>query len=282
MKEIKGCNALITGASRGIGVSIAEKLAEEGVNLALTARSMDALEQVRNRVGHMGVRAVAVPADLSRLDSLESLVCSVERELGPVDILINNAAIESTAAYETLSLEEIRNVIDVNLVAPMIITRLILPGMQARGRGHIVNISSLEGLLPLPFNEVYSATKHALMGFTCCLHLSFQMRRSALDASVICPGAVARTGMYQRAVDSYGKNVEITSLLGTSPPGYVADAVLRAIRREKLITTVGRLILPLHLLSYSMPRLAEWVARANGWFEPLRYYIGAKSRDKSA
>ncbi len=277
MKEISGCNALLTGASRGIGVSIAKRLAEEGVNLALVARTADALEQVRDEVVNMGVRAIAVPADLSRLNSLKTLVQNVETDLGPIDLLINNAAIENIAVYETLSPDDIKKAIDLNLLAPMILTRSVLPGMVARDRGHIVNISSADGLLPLPFCEVYAATKHGLLGFTYSLHLTFRLRKSSLGASAICPGVVGDVGMYQRAVDTHGKKVEVSPFLGFSSPEEVADSVIRAIQRDKTIVTVGRFILPLHLLLFSVPRITEWVATRSGWFEPLRYLV--KSRD---
>jgi len=281
MKEIKGRNALLTGASRGIGVSIAKTLAEEGVNLALVARTVNALEEVRDEIVRTGVRVIAVPADLSRVGSLETLVKTVERDLGPIDLLINNAAIENVGDYEKLDLGSIERVIKVNLIAPMILTRLVLPGMVARDRGHIVNISSADGILPVPFFEAYSTTKHGLIGFTYCLRLSFRIRKLSLKASAVCPGFVNSAGMYQRAIDIYGKKAEISNLFGTSGPQKVANAVVRAIRQDRAVVIVGRLILPIHLSLYTLPRLTEWVAEKSGWFDPFRYYVDAKSRRSS-
>jgi short-subunit dehydrogenase len=277
MKDIKGCNALLTGASRGIGVSIAHRLAEEGVNLALVARTAVALEQVRDEVSRKGIRAIAVPADLSRVESLESLVQTVERDLGPIDLLINNAAVENIAAYETLSLNEIASTISVNLIAPMLLSRIVLPGMLERKRGHIVAISSIEGLLPLPLSEVYSATKHAINGFTLCLRLSSFLYNSPVSASVICPGFVGKSGMYQRVLDTYGKKIADLNRFGTSDPTEVADAVCDAIRKDKLLVTIGKYPFRfVHLVSYVAPRLTMLTAKSIGYYEPFRFIAETK------
>lgn len=126
MEQLKGCNALLTGASRGLGVHIARALAREGVNLALTARSVDAVEQVREEVLSHNVKAVAIQADLSDNEQVLSLAETAEEALGPTDILINNAGIESTTPFKDFSPLEIQKMIQVNLTAPMLLTRSVL------------------------------------------------------------------------------------------------------------------------------------------------------------
>jgi len=280
MKDIRGCNALLTGASRGIGVSIAHRLAEEGVNLALVARTADALEGVRSELLHKGIRAIAAPADLSHLDSLGSLVQEVERKLGPIDLLINNAALESFTMYESLSIEEMKTMIDVNLSAPMILSRLILPGMLSRKRGHIVNISSSEGLLPLPFSETYTATKHGLIGFTYCLHLSLQLRQSPVSSSVICPGAISGVGMFQRYVDRYKEKIAAPDIFGTYKPQDVANAVIQAIIQDRTIIIVGRSILPVHFLLYAVPRLVGQGVSVFSWLNSVKNLVESNVLDR--
>ena len=135
MKEIKGTTALITGASRGIGVHIAKALAQRGVNVALAARSEAGLEASRNAVSALGVKAVAIPTDVSVASQRTALIERVESEIGPVDILVNNAGIESSRAYTDFSEQAVEQMIAINFTAALLLTRAVLPGMLARRRG---------------------------------------------------------------------------------------------------------------------------------------------------
>jgi len=141
MRIADGQTAMITGASRGLGVYMARKLAAKGVNLVLAARSADALEDVSAQIRTLGVKAIAVPTDVTVRSELEYLVYRATEEFGPIDLLVNNAGIECTSRYELLTLDEIQQALEVNLTAPMILTRLVLPAMLERDRGHIVNIA---------------------------------------------------------------------------------------------------------------------------------------------
>src|SRR5438105_2512349 len=128
--DIKGRIVLVTGASRGIGVTIARELARRGGRIAVTARSEEALRKVADSIG-----AVAVPADVSSAEDRERLLKTVESELGPLDVLVNNAGIESIRAFAEMPEQDIRDIVEVNLVSPMLLTRAALPGMLDRGRG---------------------------------------------------------------------------------------------------------------------------------------------------
>lgn len=228
MKELKGANAILTGASRGLGVLIAHALAGEGVNLALAARSADALEKVRGDVGAAGVKAVSIPTDVADRSQLDALVETAERELGPTDILVNNAGIEATYPYEEYPSSEITQLLEVNLTAPMLLTRMVLPGMLDRGRGHIVNVASLAGKGGFPCQAPYAASKAALVIFTHTLRA--ELVDSPVGCSVICPGFVADEGMYADMVRDTG--VKASRLLGESKPEAVAEAVVKAIKRD--------------------------------------------------
>jgi short-subunit dehydrogenase len=165
MKDLSGRTAIVTGASRGIGVFVGRALSGAGMNLVLAARTLDALESVRTALGSRGGVSV-VPADLSRREDCAAVVDSALRELGAVDVLVNNAGLESIMLYHKLSLDEIDEVIDVNLRATMHLTRLVLPGMLERRAGHIVNMSSLAGKAGPAHAEAYAATKAGMIGFT--------------------------------------------------------------------------------------------------------------------
>ena len=148
MDTLTGVTALVTGASRGIGEHLARELARQGANLVLAARSETDLKRVERSVatGHRNTRVVVVPTDVAHESELKNLVARAEAELGPVDLLVNNAGTEQIGHFETLDPDAIERVVAVNLTAALTLTRLVLPGMLARGRGHIVNMASVAGL----------------------------------------------------------------------------------------------------------------------------------------
>jgi short-subunit dehydrogenase len=262
MKKLKGRNALLTGASRGLGVHIAKALAKAGVNLALSARSVEDLEEVSLSVSSMGVEAVSIPADLSRKEEVENLIEESEELMGPVDILINNAGIENSDPYDAYSFHDIENMIQVNLTAPMILTRSILPGMLERGRGHIVNISSLAGKTGFPTQTPYAATKGGLVMFTKSLRL--ELVDKPVGASVICPGFVAGEGMYARMRKIGG---DAPWLLKPTTLDKVAKSVISAIRKNSSEVIVNPLPMrPLFAIGEIF----------NGLIPKLHRYIGSE------
>jgi short-subunit dehydrogenase len=230
MKEIRGANAILTGASRGIGPYIARALASRGVNLALAARSSEGVERTRGECVEMGVRAVAVACDVTSMDDLRKLVETAERELGPIDILVNNAGIEVTASLAGHGFGQIDDIIRTNLNAPIWLTKLVVPGMVQRGRGAVVNVSSMAGKSITPYNAVYGATKHGLNGFTGSLR--GELDGTGVTAGVVCPGFVGEAGMW---ADGGGK---APALMREVSPRKVAEAVLKVIggAPEALVT----------------------------------------------
>jgi short-subunit dehydrogenase len=234
MQQLRGTNAIVTGGSRGIGVYIARALAMEGVNLVLAARSVDELEKVRAEMEALGVKAIAIRCDVSKAADRAELVRRAEAELGPIDLLINNAGIERVARFATVDPADIVETLNVNLEAPMLLTQLVLPGMLQRGRGHIVNIASGAGKVGVPMGTSYCASKHGLVGFTHSLHA--ELRGTPVGVSVVCPAFVADAGMYARWE---AKGIKSPLIAGTAKPGAVAKAVLRCIRKDKVEATVN-------------------------------------------
>jgi short-subunit dehydrogenase len=168
--DLDNKGALVTGASRGLGKFIARALAAHGARLVLAARSAKELEEVAAEIRAAGGKAAVVPADVSKLPDLEALVAAADEELGGIDILVNNAGIETVGMFHELPIEEMRRILEVNLISTMILTRLVLPGMVERQRGHIVNIASLAGRFATPGAAVYGATKHAVVAFSEALY----------------------------------------------------------------------------------------------------------------
>jgi short-subunit dehydrogenase len=228
MDQLRGMNAIVTGASRGIGVHIARALAKEGVNLALGARSVAELEAVRTEMAGLGVKAVAIPCDVAKAADRAQLLARAEAELGPVDILVNNAGVERVARFETTPEDWFTEVIEVNLHAPIQLTRAVVPGMLARGRGHVVNISSGAGKVGVAYGTSYCATKHGLVGFTHALRGEYHGR--PVGFSVVCPAFVTDTGMYDRWEQ---RGIRAPKIAGSAKPEKVASVVIDCIRKDK-------------------------------------------------
>lgn len=260
MKKLRSHNAILTGASRGLGVHIARALARKGVNLALSARSATALEEVCEETVSLGVKAVTIPTDLTDINQVTALAEKTEQELGHVDFLVNNAGVEFTAPYEEYPLEEITAAVRVNLLAAMILSRTVLPGMLKRGFGHIVNMSSLAGKVGIPCETPYSTTKAGLIMFTHMLRT--ELMDKPVGASVICPGFVAEDGMYARMEEVAGP---APKLLRPTTTNKVVDAVIKAIRQDVAEIIVNPLPMrPLSSLREAFPGITPYIHKVLG------------------
>jgi short-subunit dehydrogenase len=158
--KLTGARVVVTGASRGIGAALATELATRGARVVLVARSAEPLEKLAAELG-----GEAFPADLTDPTVPEPLVRSIEAD-GPIDVLVNNAGVDLTGALVDLPAAEITRLLAVNLCAPILLCRAVIPGMRSRGRGHIVNVSSLAGTNAVPGLAPYSASKAGLSHFT--------------------------------------------------------------------------------------------------------------------
>jgi short-subunit dehydrogenase len=264
MHDLKDKTAIVTGASRGIGIYIAQALAQEHMKLVLAARSVPELEEVAQRLRQEGHQVLAVLTDVTDPVALEALVEAARCEFGTVDVLVNNAGVDTLAAYHRLGWEEVYDALQVNLTAPMHLTHLVLPTMLAQGRGHIVNISSLAAKGAVAEQEPYCTSKAGLLGFTAALRASY--RKSGVSASVICPGFIKGVGLFQRVQDATGVN---TPFFGASPPEKVALAVVRAIKRDLPDVVVNPVpVRPFWALEALFPSLIERVVSPINWNPP--------------
>lgn len=229
--EVAGKHALLTGASRGLGRVIAQQLVDAGMNVTLTARSDSELKELS---GRLGSAASAVTADVASPDERTALLQAAEATFGPVDVLVNNAGVEYAATFAKQSTDEVERTVDVNLTAAMLLTRAVLPSMLERGYGHIVNVSSMSGLMAGPYQAAYSATKFGLVGFSQALRAELQ--GTGVSCSVVCPSFVAEEGMYARMADQGIK----VSKAGVTTPDKVAGAVLAAVHSDKAQIIVSR------------------------------------------
>ena len=257
MKDLRGTTAIVTGASRGIGVHIARALAKQGVNLSLAARSETELESVRTEVAALGVTAIATKCDVTNADDRARLIERTETELGPVDLLINNAGIETAAHFDKATPDDLVQTLEVNLLAAMLLTRSVLPGMLRRQRGHIVNIASGAGKVGVPFAVAYATSKHGLVGLTNSLRCEYL--GNPVGFSVVCPGFVNDTGMYARWE---AEGAKAPKIVGRSSPERVAHAVVNCIHKNRGEVLVNRpplrpLIVLFNVAPRVMPRLMK-------------------------
>ena len=266
MVKLRGANVLLTGASRGIGAFIARALAFRGANLALTDQDSDALENTAARMAGAGPMIVALPADLRDPESLDELVSQAEAALGPVDILVNNAAVARLAPFIEFDDAELRAMVEVNLVAPMILTRRLLPGMIERGRGHVVTVSSLEGKKGIPFDAAYSGTKAALISWMEGIHV--ELEGTGVRTSIILPGYVSEAGIFA------DRGATAPRLMGACSASDVARAVVRAIVRESQeVIVTPRPVRPLLALNSMSPVLGDRILRILGVVRVQRWII---------
>lgn len=258
MDRLEGRSAMVTGASRGLGRAISIRMASEGMDLALAARSRDALEETAAEVRGRGRRAEIVPVDLTDREALARAAAVAEEALGSVDVLVNNAGVIRIGRFHRRDPDDLARGVELNLTAAVLLARKLVPGMLARGRGHVVNVSSLAGKAGPPNAAVYGATKAGLIGFTQSLRREY--RGAGVGASVICPGYVTGTGMYVDAVEHTG--VRAPRVAGRATPGEVASAVVRAVRDDEPEVVVNSVpVRPLSVLAEASPRLGEWIAR---------------------
>ena len=229
MRKLGNRVAIITGASRGLGPYMARALSAEGMRLVLAARSLPELEAVAAEINGAGGKARAVQTDVLSADDRRRLVETAKAEYGRIDVLVNNAGIELTAHFEDQPEEEIASVIDVNLTSAMLLARLVTPIMLEKKSGHVVNVASLAGKVPVPFSIPYAASKAGMIGFTESYRSEF--RKRGLSASVICPTFVSDAGMYQEMQDRAG--VKANFLTGAVSPEKVAKDVVKAIKRDR-------------------------------------------------
>jgi NAD(P)-dependent dehydrogenase (short-subunit alcohol dehydrogenase family) len=186
---LRGRVALVTGASRGLGREIALGLARAGADLALVARSEEALREVASQVEEVGRRALVCPGDISREEDVARIADAAEGGLGRVDVLVNNAGLaESMTSTEAVSLETWNRVIGVNLTGPFLLCRRLGPPMVGRKQGSIVNVGSILGEVGMRRALVYCASKGGLAAMTRAL--AAEWARDGVRVNLLAPGFI--------------------------------------------------------------------------------------------
>jgi uncharacterized protein len=254
--QLDGAHVLVTGASRGIGEAFARRFAAAGARVTLVARSRDAIERLAAELG-----GGAVPADLLDPDSVDGLVDEVERQAGPVDVLVNNAGLETTAPHVSQDPAVLRDTLRLNLEAPMVLTRSVLPGMLERGRGHLVYVSSIAGSAGVPYMAVYSASKGGVNNFVAALRL--ELRDTPIGTTLVAPGPVdtAMWGGVEDAEEISGvlRRFNRLHLIPKKSPDLIARRTVEAVRSDARHVRTPRRLSAMFWLGEGPRRLTETI-----------------------
>lgn len=245
--------ALVTGASSGIGLATAKRLAREGIAVALVARREDRLVDLAAEIRRVGGQAVVFAADLADEMERVRVVEGVRSEFGGVDILINNAGFGWYGVLSDMSWPVARQMLRVNVEAVVHLTLLVLPEMVERNAGHIVNIGSVAGDLPVPGMALYSATKAFVDALTVALYR--ELRGRNVHVSVIKPGPV-QTEFFQVAAAQAGR--QYVGRVDGVTAAEVAELVWHLLNRPRREAYIAGRLRVLPWLEFFLGRLLDW------------------------
>jgi 3-hydroxybutyrate dehydrogenase len=225
--KFAGKVALVTGGGRGIGAEIAKSLASEGAAVAVSARTETEVKRVADGIAAAGGRALYFVADLSRPEEAPALVAKVQQAMGPIDFLINNAGVASSAPVTRISLDEWNRIFAINVTATFLCTQAALPRMIERGFGRVVNIASVAARFGARYIAAYAASKHAVLGFTRCV--AAEVAAHGITANAVCPGFVDT----EMVSESVKRIVEKTGLSAEE----ALDTIRNQSPQRRLLTT---------------------------------------------
>jgi short-subunit dehydrogenase len=249
---------LITGASSGIGAATAQLFAKEGYSVVLAARRISRIENLAEEIRSSGSQALAVGSDISNLEDINNLVISALDVYGRIDILFNNAGFGRIDWLEVLAPgDDIQSQIQVNLTGLILLTQAVLPHMIERRSGHIINMSSIAGMLAMPTYSIYAASKFAVRGFSEALRREVAIY--GINVSAIYPGTVD-TEFRERAHIRRKTGTRTPKALRLSADD-VAQAVLHLARHPKrslVIPWPMRLAVWVNII---MPGFVDWLAK---------------------
>ncbi|HEY7294008.1 MAG TPA: SDR family oxidoreductase [Dehalococcoidia bacterium] len=267
----RGSVVVITGASSGIGRAAAEAFAQRGCRLILGARREELLGHVRDRlVDRYAVEAIALRCDVRHADEVQNLIETATRRFGRLDVLVNNAGVGHYGRVEDTTEQDLRDLIETNLLGVFHGIRAAMPLMRRQGGGHIVNVGSAAGKRSWPFHGPYAATKFALAGLTQAL--SAELAGSGVTVSLVVP-ASTRTPFFETAKLAVpGFRPQPIGRMQSAEQ--VAEKIVRSVDHPAPEVITVPLLRAAFVLAEAFPRLADFAAK--------RYYLDAMRRSASS
>lgn len=245
--DFAGKTVIVTGGSRGLGLVMARQLAQQGANLALCARDPYELDRAKEELQTYGTHIFTRECDLTDKDDINQFVTAVRQELGPIDVLINNAGIIVVTPFDNATEEDFRDALDTNFWAAYHMVQAVLPDMRRRQAGRIVNVASFGGKVAAPHLSPYVTSKFALVGFSESIRA--ELKKDGIYVTTICPGLI-RTGSPRHAIVKGQHEKEYAWFkIGDSLPGLTTSAedcaaqILDACRHgeaERIITLTAK------------------------------------------
>ncbi len=260
--KIKESIALITGASSGIGAATAIALAQKGARVILTARTQSALETVADKIRAGGGLAQVVTGDLTEAATVERLHKQMADEVGHPEIVVNSAGAGRWLFTEETDPAEMVQMMGAPYFAAFYITRLCLPEMLRRGRGHIVNLNSPAVRGAWPGATGYTAARYAMYGFTNALRMD--LHGTGVHVSSVLPGLTA-SEYFTRNTGSFERAPKISRIIPTVTPEQVAVAVVSAIEHNRREVVLPFMLQMVFAANHWLPWLVEWLVVQTGW-----------------
>jgi len=248
MKSFQGRVAAITGAGSGIGRAVATELARRGSEVALCDVDEAGLGETAARIGATGTRVSSQVVDVADRQAMEDWAGKVAAEHGRVNVIVNNAGVALGANVETMSYEDMEWLIGVNFWGVVHGTKAFLPHLRAAGEGHIVNISSVFGMVGIPSQSAYNAAKFAVRGFTEALRIELDSDGGNVSCTTIHPGGIktniARNGRFDdRTMSELGQDpdklIEMSERLFMTTPEKAAQVILDAVQANRRRAFIG-------------------------------------------
>lgn len=228
---LTGKSALITGASRGIGLAIAQRLGQLGARIAICGRDQNAIEAATTRLRGQGIDAFGLSADVSRSDDVSLLVEKSLARFKSIDFLVNNAGTGRFGPVQDFAESDWDTVLDTNLKGVFLVSRAVVPSMISRGSGHIVNISSLAGKNFFPGGGLYCASKWGLLGLTYCM--GEDLRTHGIRVTAVCPGSVATefghpsSKNVHKMLQPHDVAHAVEMVITAEPQSFISEVVMR-------------------------------------------------------
>lgn len=245
MKNLEGKVAIITGAGSGIGRALGEEMARRGAYLVVSDVNRDRIEEVGESIEKAGGKVKTLTLDVSCFDAVKKMVDHTAAEHGRIDYIFNNAGIVVGGEARDISIEDWRTVIDVNLYGVINGVAAVYPIMAKQGFGHVVNLGSIEGLVPFPGTASYVGSKYGVVGLSNSLRI--EAEPLGVKVSVVCPGHI-KTSIFQDARVVKLDRDKMLFWMTASPgmtPGKCALKILRGVERNKaviVITNTARIL----------------------------------------